>query len=311
MTDVKKVPLDLINLRLDKASAEMFNDFSRSKLKKWIIEGRILLNGEIASPKEIVHLDDEIEINPVSEKIVTWESEDISFDVIFENDDFLIINKRANLVMHPGAGCNNGTLANGLLYRYPELENIPRCGIVHRLDKDTSGVLLVARNEKFRNYFVSLLQDREVKKSYKAFVVGNVIGSFTINEPIGRDKNNRVKMAIRADGKEAETFIKNIKTFNNYSLLDISISSGRTHQIRVHLSSHKLPIVGDKTYNPSANIAKDTPLELANVVRSFPRQALHSYELSFYYPKLDQHLTYHSEMHDDMKELQDTFEKYL
>ena len=136
--------------------------------------------------------------------------------------------------MHPGAGCYEGTLANGLLFRFPELKNLPRAGIVHRLDKDTSGIILVARNEKFRNYFVSLLQERKVKKNYKAIVVGKTIGSFKITNPIGRDKNNRTKMSIRPDGKEAITFVKLEESYQNYSLLDVSIETGRTHQIRVH-----------------------------------------------------------------------------
>jgi len=264
MINTKKVPEDMSHMRLDKVSAELFNDYSRTQIKKWILEGRILLNGELAAPKEAVNLDDEIEINPTSEKKVSWGAEDIAFEVIYENNNFLIVNKNPNVVMHPGAGCPNGTLANGLLHRYPELENIPRCGIVHRLDKDTSGILLVAKNEKFRNYFVSLLQERKVNKKYKAIVVGTTVGSFSINEPIGRDKNNRIKMSVRADGKEAESFIKLEESFDNYSLLDVSIATGRTHQIRVHLSSVKLPIIGDKTYNPSGHIAKKTSPELTD-----------------------------------------------
>ncbi len=303
MINTKKVPEDMSHMRLDKVSAELFNDYSRTQIKKWILEGRILLNGELAVPKEAVNLDDEIEINPTSEKKVSWEAEDIAFEVIYENNNFLIVNKNPNVVMHPGAGCPNGTLANGLLHRYPELENIPRCGIVHRLDKDTSGILLVAKNEKFRNYFVSLLQERKVNKKYKAIVVGTTVGSFSINEPIGRDKNNRIKMSVRAGGKEAESFIKLEESFDNYSLLDVSIATGRTHQIRVHLSSVKLPIIGDKTYNPSGHVAKKTSPELTDFIRNFPRQALHSASLSFYDPDSDGYLYFEADMHDDMKSL--------
>ena len=199
MEIVKKVPPELSNIRFDKASSEIFKDFSRSQLKKWIIDGRVLLNNEIASPKDIVNQDDEILINPILENKIEWEPEEIKFELIHKNKDYLIINKPYNLVMHPGAGCNNGTLANGLLFRFPELKVLPRAGIVHRLDKDTSGVLLIARTERFRNYFVSLLQDRKVKKIYKALIVGKVIGSFEITDAVGRDKNNRTKMSIRSD----------------------------------------------------------------------------------------------------------------
>ena len=165
MEVTKKITEDISKERFDKACALIFQDYSRSQLKKWIIEGRVLLNNEIASPKEIVTTDDEISLNPLFEKIIQWEPEDVDFKVIHEDKNFLIINKPNNLVIHPGSGCDSGTLANGLLYKYPELNKIPRAGIVHRLDKDTSGILLVARTEKFRNYFVGLLQERKVKKN--------------------------------------------------------------------------------------------------------------------------------------------------
>ncbi|MAV61683.1 MAG: RluA family pseudouridine synthase [Gammaproteobacteria bacterium] len=311
MQIVKKVSEEFSGMRLDKASSIIFEDFSRTQLKKWIIEGRILLNNELASPKETVHTDDEIEINPISEIKTSWEPEEIHFEVIKEENEYLIINKPSNLIMHPGAGCHDGTLANGLLFRFPELRNIPRAGIVHRLDKDTSGIILIAKTEKFRNYFVQLLQERKVKKNYKAIVVGKIIGSFEITDPIGRDKNNRTKMAVRPDGKEAFSFVRLEESFQNYSLLDISIETGRTHQIRVHLSSKKLPIIGDKIYNPSKHIAKETRSDLVDVIRDFPRQALHSYRLSFEDPHTNEILNFEVPMHEDMKNLIKRFKKHI
>ena len=311
MEILKKVPEELSDIRLDKACSIIFEDFSRTQHKRWIIEGRTLLNNELASPKDIVCKYDEIQINPVSEKKTSWMGEDVDFDVIKKEKDYLIINKPSNLIMHPGAGCNVGTLANGLIFRFPELKNIPRVGIVHRLDKDTSGIVLVARTEKFRNYFVNLLQERKVKKGYKAIVVGKILGSFEITDPIGRDKNNRTKMSIRPDGKEAHTFVKLIENYQNYSLLDISIKTGRTHQIRVHLSSKKLPIIGDSTYNPSKNIAKETPNDLKNIIRDFPRQALHSYQLSFKDPDSNEMLNFNAPMHQDMENLIKIFKKHI
>ena len=311
MTNCKKVTAEFSNMRLDKVSSEMFKDFSRTQLKKWILEGRILLNSELALPKDTVHVDDVIEINPTTEKKNFWEPEDIYFDVMAEEKDYLIINKPSNLIIHPGAGSNNGTLANGLLYKYPELENIPRAGIVHRLDKDTSGVLLVARTEKFRNYFVQELQERKVKKNYIAAVVGKIIGSLAIDDPIGRDKNNRTKMSIRPDGKEAYSFIKLEEDFNNYSLLDVSIKTGRTHQIIVHLASKKLPIIGDKTYNPSGNIAKNTPKELIDLIRNFPRQALHSSKLSFVDPETHEDISFNAPIPQDIKKLISQLKKHI
>ena len=310
MEIIKTVPENISKSRLDKVCSEIFDDFSRSQLKKWILEGRILLNNEIALPKDLVSKNDEISLNPVSEEKISWQVEDISFDVIFENKDYLIINKPFNLVMHPGAGCNQGTLANGLLFFYPELKTIPRAGIVHRLDKDTSGILLVAKTEKFRNYFIQLLQERKVKKLYKAVVVGKTVGSFEISEPIGRDRNNRTKMSIRSDGKEALTFVKLNESLNNYSLLDVRIETGRTHQIRVHLGNKKLPIIGDKTYNPSNNIAKETPKELIETIRTFPRQALHSYQLSFMDMDTDEMMSFVAPLPDDIKKLIETLKKH-
>ena len=310
MEIIKTVPENVSKTRLDKVCSEIFDDFSRSQLKKWILEGRILLNNEIALPKDLVNKNDEISLDPVSEDKISWQAEDISFEVIFENKDYLIINKPFNLVMHPGAGCNHGTLANGLLFYYPELKTIPRAGIVHRLDKDTSGILLVARTERFRNYFVQLLQERKVKKIYKAVVVGKTIGSFEISEPIGRDKNNRTKMSIRSNGKDALTFVKLNESLNNYSSLDVRIETGRTHQIRVHLSNKKLPIIGDKTYNPSNNVAKETPKELIETIRTFPRQALHSYQLSFMDMDTDEMMSFSAPLSDDIKKLIETLKKH-
>jgi len=310
MEIIKTVPENVSKTRLDKVCSEIFDDFSRSQLKKWILEGRILLNNEIALPKDLVNKNDEISLDPVSEDKISWQAEDISFEVIFKNKDYLIINKPFNLVMHPGAGCNHGTLANGLLFYYPELKTIPRAGIVHRLDKDTSGILLVARTERFRNYFVQLLQERKVKKLYKAVVVGKTIGSFEISEPIGRDKNNRTKMSIRSNGKDALTFVKLNESLNNYSLLDVRIETGRTHQIRVHLSNKKLPIIGDKTYNPSNNVAKETPKELIETIRTFPRQALHSYQLSFMDMDTDEMMSFSAPLSDDIKKLIETLKKH-
>jgi len=311
MEITKKVLNQHSNKRLDKASSEIFSDFSRSQLKKWIQEGRVLLNNEIASPKDYVYEDDEIMVNPISENKISWDPEKIKFKVIYENDDFIIVDKPCDLVMHPGAGCFDGTLANGLIFIYPELKKIPRAGIVHRLDKNTTGILLIARTLKFRNYYVNLLQERKVIKKYKAIVVGKINSSFEINQPIARDKKNRTKMTIRQDGKEALTYVRLEKTFNNYSLLDISIKTGRTHQIRVHLNYKQHPIIGDKTYNPANNIAKSTPSDLANVIRSFPRQALHSYYLGFQDMNNDKLIEFESEMPNDMKNLITNFKKHL
>ena len=300
---IKNVPNNLALKRLDKAAAEMFTDYSRTQIKKWIEDGKVLVNGEISQPREKVHENDEIELNPAEEQKVSWEAEDIQFEVHFENEDFIIINKPAGLIMHPGSGCYDGTLANGLIFKFPELVNIPRSGIVHRLDKDTSGILLVARTESFRNFFINEMQERRVIKKYSSIVIGSTLGSFSIEDPIGRDKNNRTKMAIREDGKDALTFVKLKENIGNYSVLDVRIETGRTHQIRVHLASKKLPIIGDKTYDPSRSIARDSSSELIDIVRSFPRQALHATHLSFNDQKTDNQFSFDIPIPNDMEQL--------
>ena len=300
MIEIKKVPKNLADQRLDIVASELFENFSRSQIKKWIANGFILVNGDLSKPKDKVQENDEIEINPIEEKKVSWGEEDIDFDVIDENNNFIIINKEPGLVMHPGAGCYSGTLANGLIYKYPELTNLPRSGIVHRLDKDTSGVVLVAKNEKFRNYFIQQMQERNIKKEYVAVVVGSTLGSFSVEDPIGRDKFNRTKMSIRLDGKEAKTFVKLKEKINNYSILDISIETGRTHQIRVHLSSKKLPIIGDKIYDPAKSISKGSSKELIQIIRSFPRQALHARLLSFECPETQKQISFEAPIPQDM-----------
>ena len=300
---IKNISADIANKRLDKAASELFDSYSRTQIKKWILEGRILVNGDLSKPRDFVHENDEIEINPTEEKKVSWEPQDINFDIYHECEDFIIINKPSGLIMHPGSGCYDGTLANGLIYKYPDLENIARCGIVHRLDKDTSGVLLVARNEKFRNYFIDLMQQRKVTKKYTAVVVGSTLGSFSIEDSIGRDKSNRTKMSVRPDGKEALTFVKTSERFGNYSILDIAIETGRTHQIRVHLLSKKLPIIADITYDPSRTIAKETSSELIEIIRSFPRQALHARFLSFDCPETQKEMSFEIPIPTDIQNL--------
>ena len=310
MTIIKNVPKSLANNRLDKVAASLFPDFSRTQIKKWIEEGRILINGDLSKPRDFAQENDEIEINPVEEKKVSWDKEDINFDVIHEDNDFIIVNKHPGLIMHPGSGCYNGTLANGLIFKYPELVNLPRSGIVHRLDKDTSGVLLIARTEKFRNYFIQQMQERSVKKEYVAVVIGSTLGSFVIEDSIGRDKFNRTKMSIRADGKEARTYIKLKEKIHNYSVLDISIETGRTHQIRVHLSSKKLPIIGDKIYDPAKSIAKESSSKLVQIIRSFPRQALHAKFLSFECPKTKKQISFEVPIPKDIDNLISDIKKH-
>jgi 23S rRNA pseudouridine1911/1915/1917 synthase len=277
----KNINEEQTNSRLDHAATSLFEDFSRSQIQRWISQGNLLVNGEILKAKDKVHTGDEMSLDPIFENRVSWEGEDIPINILHEEEDFIIINKSPGLVMHPGAGCHSGTLANALAFHFPELKKLPRCGIVHRLDKDTSGLLVVAKNEKFRNFFVTKLQDREIFKQYEAIVVGQVIGSFSIDHPLERDPRNRVKMRATDFGRDAVSHVSLIKFYKGYSHISIEIETGRTHQIRVHLSHQKLPIIGDSLYNPRNLIAKNTTKELIGHIQNFSRQALHASKIRF------------------------------
>tara|TARA_Y100000994_G_scaffold87007_1_gene72086 strand:+ start:22626 stop:23549 length:924 start_codon:yes stop_codon:yes gene_type:complete len=299
----KNISEEQNNSRLDQAATFLFKDYSRSQIQRWILQGNLLVNGEILKAKDKVHTGDEISLDPVFENRVSWEGEDIPINIINEEEDFIIINKSPGLVMHPGAGCHDGTLANALAFHFPHLKQLPRCGIVHRLDKDTSGLLVVAKNEKFRNFFVSKLQEREVFKQYEALVVGQVIGSFSIDDPIERDPNNRVKMRVTEFGRDALSHVSLIKFYKGYSHVSIEIETGRTHQIRVHLSNKKLPIIGDGLYNPRNLIAKNTPERLIKYIQNFSRQALHASQIRFPSVKGGSFFEFQADLPEDMQSL--------
>lgn len=306
---IKTISSDFHNVRLDQAATALFEDYSRSQIQRWIEAGNLLINGESLRPKDKVQEGDELSLDPILENRVSWEAEDIPLNIHHEEDEFLIINKPYGLVMHPGAGCNNGTLANALAFHYPQLIQLPRCGIVHRLDKDTSGLLVIAKTEKFRNFFVEKLQNREIFKEYEALVVGQVIGSFSIEQAIERDPRNRIKMRTTDFGREAISHISLIKFYNGYSHVAIEIETGRTHQIRVHLSHHKLPIIGDRTYNPRNAIAKDTPKEILPIIQHFPRQALHASKIGFELIGTGEKVQFEQSPPEDMSALISTLER--
>ena len=299
----KNINKKLNNLRLDQAATFLFEDFSRSQIQRWIERGNLLVNGENLKAKDRVHIGDELSLDPVFENRVSWDGEDIPISILHEEEDFLIINKSPGLVMHPGAGCHNGTLANALAFHFPDLKQLPRCGIVHRLDKDTSGLLVIAKNEKFRNFFVNKLQEREVYKQYQALVVGQVIGSFSIDHSIERDPRNRVKMRVTDYGRDALSHVSLISFYGGYSHISIEIETGRTHQIRVHLSHQKLPIIGDRLYNPRNIIVKDTSQDLITSIQSFSRQALHASKIRFPCMKGGSFFEFETDLPNDMQSL--------
>ena len=300
---IQTISIDFHNSRLDQAATSLFADYSRSQIQRWIESGNLLVNGEVLRAKDKIQEGDELILEPLLENRVSWEAEDIALTVHHEEENFLVINKPPGLVMHPGAGCNNGTLANALAFHYPQLTKLPRCGIVHRLDKDTSGLLVIAKTEKFRSFFVDKLQNREVFKQYEALVVGQVIGSFSIDLAIERDPRNRIKMRTTDFGRDALSHVSLIKFYNGYSHVAVEIETGRTHQIRVHLSHHRLPIIGDRVYNPRNLIAKDTNKEVMPLIQHFPRQALHASIIGFQSIDTGEQVRFECPHPEDMKSL--------
>lgn len=279
---IKIVPSDHSGQRLDSVIAKLFPDFSRSKLKNWLDSGSVFVNDDpLMKPSKKVTGGEEIKIFFKEERIISAEPQDIPFEAIHESKDFIVVNKSAGMVVHPGAGNYKNTLLNALLFKFPELENLPRAGIVHRLDKDTSGLMIVARNQNAYKNLSEQISQRLVKRTYQAFVVGNVSRSGIVEEPIGRHPRNRQKQAVTNKGKYALTKYSIVKKYGNYTHLEVNLETGRTHQIRVHMSHIGFPLIGDVLYGRKKRFAKSTNSDLREVIEKFPRQALHASNLSF------------------------------
>ena len=289
--------------RLDVLAAKYFSEFSRAHIQRWVKQGSLLLNNKKIKPRQIVTSGDSITVE-VSEEINSKDlPEDIDLDIIWEDEEVLVLNKPAGLVVHPGAGNTEGTLVNGLLNYSSDQGFLPRAGIVHRLDKDTSGIMVVAKTEFSYLNLVGQLKERTVKRDYLALVVGQPVSGGVINEPIGRHPKHRTKQAVVDSGKEAITDYKIKEKLHGYSLLLASLKTGRTHQIRVHFSSKDFPIVGDPLYGGKQKFAPGTSEDLKKEISEFNRQALHAYSLSFIHPVDQNIITNTAPMPNDMKKL--------
>ncbi len=284
--------------RLDSVTAREFTQFSRAHIQKWIKEGQLLLDGKSVKPKQLLKTNQLISIDAIEEPVLEDKPENIPIDIIFEDKDIIVLNKQPGLVVHPGAGNPKGTLVNALLHHDKELGFLPRAGIVHRLDKDTSGIMVVAKNEISYLNLVSQLKDRKVKRSYLALVVGEPLSGSTINEPIGR-----TKQAVNAKGKEAITTFKIQEKLNGYSLLNVSLETGRTHQIRVHLAFIGFPILGDSVYGGRKKFASGTSESLKTEILKFSRQALHAEKLEFIHPASGKLVNYSAKAPKDLIKL--------
>ena len=296
-----KVPDECAGMRLDQVLAKLLPEYSRSRLQDWITQQQVKLDGAAATSKQKVWGGEKIEVilqsNPAEQP---YQAEDIELNILFEDESILIINKLAGLVVHPGSGNWNGTLLNALLHHSPQLSEIPRAGIVHRLDKHTSGLLVVAKTLTAQTALVRQLQARSVQREYYALVYGEVIRAGTVNVPIGRHPTLRTKMAVVEDGKPAITHYTIAERFPGCTLLRCKLETGRTHQIRVHLAYIRHPLVGDSVYIKGAQ--KCAP-HLRPILTIFPRQALHATQLGLEHPITGEWLEWQAPMPNDIMQL--------
>ena len=297
------IPSRMKGARLDASLAEMLPDYSRSKITAWIKSGDALINGKIFKPKDKTSGDEIVFLTLNQKQSNDWIAEEIPLNVVYEDEDIIVINKQFGLVTHPGAGNWTGTLANALLYYDPTLSRLDRVGIVHRLDKNTSGLMVVARNEKSQKYLVEQLQNHSIDREYSAIVYGHMIAGGTVDEPIGRDSRDRVKQAVSQSGKEALTHYRAIDRFKSHTHVKAILETGRTHQIRVHLSYVGHSLIGDPMYGGRVRFPKKASEELKKALLSFKRQALHSKKLTLKHPISGEVMSWKAPLPDDMKEL--------
>ena len=280
-----RVSLELSGQRLDQVAVQLFPQFSRARLQEWIKSGQITLAGKAVKPNTKVTGGESIQLEVELRDEGDWQAEDLNLQIIYEDDDLLVIDKPADLVVHPAAGNEDGTLLNGLLYHLPQLQQIPRAGIVHRLDKDTTGLMVVAKTLEAQNGLVQQLQARTVSRQYVAVVAGATPSEGTVDAPIGRDPFHRIKMAVvKSGGKEAITHFKRLARLGPMSLVRLNLETGRTHQIRVHMAHLGFPLLGDPLYGRRLPRLIDVTADTADLIGRFSRQALHAERLSLVHP---------------------------
>ena len=304
------IPERMTGDRLDVALSEMLPDYSRSKITTWIKSGDALINNKSFKPKDKVNGSQMVMLSLNKKHNNDWSAENIALNIVFEDEDIIIINKPFGLVTHPGAGNWNGTLANALLYYDPELSKLDRAGIVHRLDKNTSGLMVIARNEKSQKYLVEQLQTHTVAREYSAIVYGHMISGGSVNDPIGRDPKDRIKQAVSSNGKDATTHYRVIDRFKSHTHVKAILETGRTHQIRVHLSHIGYPLLGDLMYGGRVRFPKKANEILKESLLGFKRQALHSKKLTLNHPSTGELMSWKAPLPDDMLKLLNILDEF-
>lgn len=300
-----RVPEQLAGMRLDQCLAEIFPDYSRSKLQSWIKAGRVTVDGVQLKGREKLDGGEIVELDAEADIVIEDTPEDIPLDIVYEDDSLLIINKPAGLVVHPAAGNWHGTLVNALLNHDPNLNTLPRAGIVHRLDKETSGLLMIAKTLQAHASLVEQLQERSIEREYLALVKGWMTAGGTVDEPIGRHPVDRKRNAVRRDGKEAITHYRLEQRFKRHTLIRVQLETGRTHQIRVHMAHINYPLVGDPVYGGRFQMPADCSPALAAALRAFKRQALHAAKLGLEHPETGDYCEWEQPMPADMAHLID------
>ncbi len=298
-----EIPANLAGSRLDKALSSLFPEYSRSKLKTWIESGAVLVNHQSAQPRTKVLGLEQIEICADLEEAITWQAQPIALDIIYEDDSLLVINKPAGLVVHPAAGHREGTLVNALLHHAPELVTLPRGGLIHRLDKDTSGLLVIAKTLTAYTALVSALQKRRIKREYFALVSGELTAGGSVDQPMGRHPVQRKKRAIVANGKPAVTHYRVLQRFSGFTSLRVMLETGRTHQIRVHMAFIHHPLLGDPLYAGRPKLPKGASPDVIKALQQFKRQALHARLLGLIHPVSGEPMEWEAPLPEDLVEI--------
>lgn len=291
-------------MRLDQALSDLFPDYSRTRIKEWILQEKVSLDGKVCKlPRERVLSGQQVHIAAELSEEKRWQAQDIELNIVYEDDHILVIDKPANLVVHPGAGTPDGTVLNALLHRYPEIAEVLRAGIVHRLDKDTTGLMVVAKTIPAQTHLVEALQRRDITREYEAVAVGHMTAGGTVEAPIGRHANLRTHMAVTPTGKPAVTHYRVMEKFRAHTRLRLRLETGRTHQIRVHMAYIKHPLVGDPVYGGRLRPIRNASPEFTAALRGFQRQALHATMLRLAHPVTCELMEWHSPIPQDMVDL--------
>jgi 23S rRNA pseudouridine1911/1915/1917 synthase len=298
-----ELPAEAAGTRFDQALAAALPQYSRARLQRWISSGSVLLDGRVVRPRERLAGGERVRVQAEFPADETVEAEAIRLQVVYEDEALLVINKPAGLVVHPGAGNPRHTLQNALLAHDRALATVPRAGLIHRLDKDTSGLLVVARTPQIHVQLVRMLQERKIARGYLALCIGRPTAGGTIDEPIGRHRSQRTRMAVRRDGREAVTHYRIEERFRGHTLLRVQLETGRTHQIRVHLAHAGFPIVGDPLYGGRRRQVAGAGAALQKALAAFRRQALHAQRLALDHPISGRHHTFEAPVPADLRAL--------